>query len=217
MSGKFLELEYLLDGVAIPENERLKVHSSVLRAKWYKEVYGIDRYKELIDPATKFPFEISKVGQSTGLFATTSSSGAQYRAECRDAQVPIPPRWGDKDKWVYEGDLNTNFLGLGNPSEVWSFKSIEPKGICVALPRISGSNISALGIICLGTESNNACFYDAEDVPVGAEKPIEEFLAGADLFNGVCTDCHAGENPYVVHPSGPLNLAPDHRGIGIVH
>lgn len=81
----------------------------------------------------------------------------------------------------------------------------------MALPRFAGSNISALGIICLGTESSNACFFDAANVPKDAKMDIEEFLGGADLVNGVCTDCHAGENLYVVHPSEPLNMAPDNR------
>ena len=40
---------------------------------------------------------------------------------------------------------------------------------------------------------------------------IEDFQSGATLSNGVCTDCHAGENPYVVHPAGPLNMWPDNH------
>jgi hypothetical protein len=140
----------------------------------------------------------------------TDAAGREYIAECREAQVPIPPQWGGNG-WTHVGDLTTNFLGFGNPTQVWRADSNSPKGLCVALPRISGSTISALGVICLGTESSNACFYDAADVPVGEKLDAEDFLSGADLFNGVCTDCHAGENPYVVHPSEPLNMWPDNK------
>ena len=46
---------------------------------------------------------------------------------------------------------------------------------------------------------------------MGAEKAIEDFLSGGNLVNGVCSDCHAGENPFIVHPAGPLNMFPDNQ------
>lgn len=212
IEARFLMLEYLLEAVKPKDRPYLGVRNKILRRIWYRGLYGLDRLREEIDPRINLPKDIVAYGERTGMVVmATEASGGQYRAECRKAGVPIPPDWGSSG-WTHEGDLSTNFLGFGSPAEVWSAKSESPKGICVALPRVSGSNITALGIICLGTETNNACFYDASDVPVGSKKPIEEFLAGNDLWNGVCTDCHAGENPYVVHPAGPLNLAPDNMG-----
>lgn len=32
---------------------------------------------------------------------------------------------------------------------------------------------------------------------MGAKKNIEDFQSSASLSNGVCTDCHAGENPLI--------------------
>lgn len=212
LEQRFLLMDYLLEQVRPIDQGQLDARSKILRGIWYRELLGDDRFRELIDQRFNLPKDLVALGDRMGVASmATTASGAQYRAECREAGVPIPPDWGSSG-WNYEGDLANNFLGSGNPAEVWSAKSSSPKGICVALPRINGSTIGALGIICLGTESNNACFYDASNVPVGASKPIEEFLAGDDLWNGVCTDCHAGENPYVVHPSGPLNLAPDNMG-----
>jgi hypothetical protein len=138
------------------------------------------------------------------LFKSTSASGREYIAQCREAGVPIPPTWGTVS-WVHEGDLTTNFVGSGNPASVFTAESTSPDGICVALPRISGNTISLLGIICLGRDTSNVCFWDRANTPVNAQVPIEDFLGGAALGD-VCSDCHAGENPYVVHPGSPLDL-----------
>jgi hypothetical protein len=85
------------------------------------------------------------------------------------------------------------------------------------------------GVICLGQNSSKVCFWDnqmpvsdgkggtkgisfefsvTEQIPIGVPDlkldPKGRYLAGGfDLNNGtggVCTDCHAGENPYIVHP-----------------
>lgn len=141
----------------------------------------------------------------------TDAAGREYIEECRKAQVPIPPQWRGGG-WTHVGDLTTNFLGFGSPTEVWRADSNSPKGLCVALPRFSDpTTINALGVICLGTESSNACFYDAKDVPAGEKMNAEDFVSGSDLWNGVCTDCHAGENPYIVHPGSPLDMWPANK------
>lgn len=45
-------------------------------------------------------------------------------------------------------------------------------------------------------------------VPRRKEMPLIEFGGGADLesVGGVCTECHAGENPFVIHPNTALGL-----------
>ena len=182
-----------------------------MRRAWYEGLLGLERYRAEIDKRSGLPVNVLDVANRNGMTrAATSAAGREYIEECRQAGVPIPPDWGSSG-WSHLGDLTTNFLGFGNPAEVWRADSANPKGLCVALPRVDGSNISALGIICLGTETSRSCFFDAADVPVGANMPITDFLAGDDLFNGVCTDCHAGENPYVVHPGSPLDMRPDNQ------
>lgn len=211
MTQRFLILEYLTNAVAPLGQAYLEARNHIMRRAWYKDIMGLERYLDQVDRRTNLPREVAKFGEERGMIKkATAAAGREYMEECRKAQVPIPPQWGGNG-WTKIGDLSTNFLGFGNPAEVWRADSTSPKGLCVALPRVAGSMISALGIICLGTESSNACFYDAEDVPVGAKMDIDDFLSGADLFNGVCTDCHAGENPYVVHPGGPLNMWPDNK------
>lgn len=156
---------------------------------------------------------IRRGGSLKFLFATTSG-GADYIAQCREAGVPIPPDWGS-NQWVSRGTLGTKFISQSIGAELFLFDSTSPDGVCMALPRNSGNSIKLLGIICLGTRTSKSCYWDNQrnksqfDIPVGQSVPLSEFAGGGDLFNGsggVCTDCHAGENPYVVHPGQPMDL-----------
>lgn len=214
MSQRFLLMEWLISEVAPENGAALYARNVSMRRAWYKKVYGLDRYLELIDPSTFLPKEVSDFATANNMLRkSTTSTGREYIKECREAGVPIPPDWRDEGPgaWNHVGDLGTNFLGFGNPASVYRFDSNAPAGLCMALPRIDGKNIEALGVICMGRESSNVCFYDAVDVGIQASKKIETFLSGGGLGNtGVCTDCHAGENPYVVHPNSPLDMTPDH-------
>jgi len=211
MTPRFLILDYLTGAVAPRDQAYLEARNHIMRRAWYKGVMGLQRYLDEVDGRTNLPRNIATFGEARGMIAkATTATGREYIEECRKAQVPIPPQWGGGG-WTKIGNLTTNFLALGNPAEVWRANSDSPKGLCVALPRVDGSSISALGIICLGTESSNACFFDAADVPVGAKKDIADFQSGGNLSNGVCTDCHAGENPFVVHPGSPLDMWPDNQ------
>ena len=148
------------------------------------------------------------------LFLTTMSGGAAYMDECRNNGVPVPPDWGTSG-WVSRGALPFTFIVPGPIAEVFVFESQMPNGICLALPRSTGDRISALGIICLGRESGKVCFWDnftpatgVFPITRGEIVPLSRFGGGADLLggNGMCTDCHAGQNPYIVHPGTPLDM-----------
>ncbi len=174
-------------------------------------------------------------GGSSGvvLFSTTAS-GAAYITECENAGVPIPPDW-DKDdpRWVKSSNstLTPNFLG-GNANVFYyeSDSSPGPKGVCIALPRDSGGDIYALGIICQGEKSSNVCYWDNQkddepfDIGQNEDVPISDFAGGAELFGGkggTCTACHAGENTFVIHPGSaldiPVNTQPDNWYNPLVH
>jgi hypothetical protein len=89
------------------------------------------------------------------------------------------------------------------------------------------------GVICLGKSTSKVCFWDnqmpetdvaggtkgvgfqfgaAEQIPIGVPDlkvdPKGRFQGGGfDLNNGsggVCTTCHAGENPFIIHPKAEL-------------
>lgn len=188
----------------------------------------IDRLLELAPPgdhatiqsvndAIRFEHARSQPGGVEAVARVTFNAGEKYIEECRAAGVPIPPpmyRTGDGN-WTRLGILDpVNFLG--GVAELWEHRA--PNGRCLALPRYTSDlagnvtdQAAPFGIICVGmgegTGTNKACFWDNKfGVPhtAGVEAPLSTFLGGYDLaYNaqGVCTDCHAGANPFVVHPN----------------
>lgn len=164
-----------------------------------------------------FAFYINEVGledlRTARQALITQESGAAYRAECASHSVPIPDSVLDSS-WTNHGVLTTNFVGL--EAELWSWESSSPDGLCLALPRWNSQDQAPLfGIICMGRESSKVCYFDNPNMhpQYGTESfdrweshSIEKFLGGADLVlnqGGVCSDCHAGQNPFVVHPNDP--------------
>lgn len=154
----------------------------------------------------------------------TTTGGAAYRTLCAANGVPIPPDWdmSGATGWVNQGQIPSTdvFISPSLQAEVFTYHSTSPEGMCIALPRYNGANsIRLLGIICLGKVSSKACFFDndiggSQFFPnVGQVVPLANFGGGNDLINGgMCTDCHAGENPYIIHPTTVLgNLA----GLGL--
>jgi hypothetical protein len=161
------------------------------------------------------------------LAAPTFRGGAEYIEECRRERVPIPPDWvpvpPDWEPAIWarrRPDLRFKFIIEGQEARVYSYQSQSPAGICLALPRFDAASgtISALGIICEGTDSGKACFWDNVEGPVGAKRPfpiarreavpLSRFAGGADLLggNGICSDCHAGGNPFIVHPGEAMDV-----------
>jgi hypothetical protein len=146
---------------------------------------------------------------------STTAGGEAYRQLCRSNGVPVPPDWG-ASPWVARGILDNEFISADKQAEVFTFQSASPEGMCIALPRFDASDtIKLLGIICLGKASGKVCFWDNQSGGTqffprrGEVVPFSRFGGGADLVGnvgGVCTECHAGENPYVIHPGTSLGL-----------
>jgi len=133
-----------------------------------------------------------------------------YVGDCRDAGVPIPPDWGDR-KWEEIGTLENEFIDTDSTAVAFIYESDNPLGTCVALPRINseGTSVDVFGIICLGIETEKACFWDKHDTPIAEYEDdikIEEFMSGVDFTGsgGNCASCHAGENPFVIHPDANI-------------
>ena len=168
---------------------------------------------------------------------TLSSIGGDNKFPLPVVAMPTPAN----QKLFPDGRL---FLPTG--AQVYVYKSTAPEGMCIALPRSSNpgggsSNIIGLdGVICMGKATSKVCFWDnqapdgpgqpgpAVTFPEGTVTPLSQFAGGADLFGGsggVCTVCHAGENPYTMHPGTPLSAnafptfpsMPDDWYIPLVH
>ena len=131
------------------------------------------------------------------------------------------PSW----PWNAQGPSNQSLpladlemiLPRGN-AQLWSYEMDSPRGVCLALPRWSragGNTAGLLGVICVGMDSSKVCYFDKDNVPSGTSHPIQSFRGGQALYaggsnpGGVCSDCHAGGNPFIVHPEYPAfeNLA----------
>jgi hypothetical protein len=167
------------------------------------------------------------------VFSLTNNSGQAYIDECAAAGVPIPPTINVMDPaglagWKSQGFIPTSqqFI-VGTPAEVRTYQTAD--GMCIALPRYTSSSLSTVmldGVICMGKTSSKVCFWDnqwtvggivddftfaaGEQIPIGVPAVAGgKYQAGGKEIEfgpgNVCTDCHAGENPYIIHPD--VNLA----------
>jgi hypothetical protein len=167
------------------------------------------------------------------LRSATVNKGQAYINECKAAGVPIPPSIGQLDSagvtgWKSQGFIpdNQQFI-VGTPAEVRTFKSSSPVGMCIALPRYTDATKTTVGldgVICLGQASSKVCFWDNQMngtgfpfpsgamIPIGVPdlsiNPAGQYQAGGFELEGgsggICTDCHAGQNPYIIHPKVDL-------------
>jgi hypothetical protein len=144
---------------------------------------------------------------------TTGTNGAAYRALCQANGVPIPPDIGTSG-WISRGTIPMSdlFIVTTLGAEVFTYESTSPAGLCIALPRYNASNVVQLdGVICFGKVSSKACFWDStSSFTLGATVSFNSFAGGTDLVggsNGFCSDCHAGENPYIIHDATLNSLA----------
>jgi hypothetical protein len=217
------QLSWLLERTKSPDVESL---ISLHTAMWGLVPTGDDRSRAWDDA-----FRVSDAFRARlmprirdALFYATPTGGAEYVEACRKAGVPIPPEWGSPE-WRGPTTLVPNFLyepflspGTVN-ADIYVYEN--DLGMCAAVPRHDGARIQLLGVICLGQRSSRSCYWDNQndklsfDIPLGGRISIvDRFAGGADLRGGeggVCSDCHAGESPYVVHPASAATAFP--RGL----
>jgi hypothetical protein len=208
-----LFLDWLIEKVP-PENPaQTAAINTALR--WYY-VYNLQKDPILPNDKNEWSKGIKpdavKLLESKGIkvmLITTANSEA-YCKECLEAGVPVPKAMFSSD-WKFQGVIDNPFISRDLQAELWLYESKSPEGVCLALPRYkmkdgkATNEIVLLGIICLGKKTNKVCFFDNKKPLVrNVETDIKQFKGGIDLLGGdVCSDCHAGENPYVVHPDKP--------------
>jgi hypothetical protein len=186
------------------------------------------RIEPQLDEKLKLPL---KTGATVRTF--TMNRGQAYINECVAAGVPIPPPIGQLDPagtngWKSQGFIpaNKQFI-VGTPAEVRTFHSTSPEGMCFALPRYTDATMSVVeldGVICMGKSSSKVCIWDNQmngsgfsfvsgtKIPIGVPdltiNPSGQYQGGGFELDGgtggVCTDCHAGQNPYIIHPQVDL-------------
>lgn len=192
--------------------------------RWYY-VLNIQKNPVLPDKDKKWskgiPDEEAKKLEGNGIivYAITNAGMQAYCQECLEAGVPVPPNMFG-DGWTNLGEVDNEFIsqtstafpGVELRAELMIYVSNDPEGFCLALPRylVRGSQDEAelFGVICLGTRTSKACFFDNPNGNFFRKNNVidfrSNFVGGADLIlnnQGTCSDCHAGENPYIVHPA----------------
>lgn len=148
------------------------------------------------------------VGQS----ALTAQS---YIDDCRDASVPIPPDW-PSTAWSFAGDSPIDLLkhrltaATGTTVKVYTYQDPSEPGLCVALPRLTGTDVRNLGIICQSATTGRACFWDNRDAngglitgPLTMSMPLSSVRNG-DTLGENCTACHRGNNVFLLHGDNQL-------------
>jgi len=140
-----------------------------------------------------------------------------YFNECRREQVPIPPDWGHRN-WVFQSELDPNFSFVADSdsiAEVWTYVDPNVPGLCIGLPRkdVATKGIGLFGIICQSERTGKACFWDNVDWRTKYRLTPEQskHMKIADIQNGSlvkenCTNCHRGENVFVIHPRTAVDL-----------
>jgi hypothetical protein len=153
----------------------------------------------------------------------TANAGQAYISQCIAAGVPVPTTVLDSS-WVNHGTFDQEFLSDELEAELWSWSPGNPRGLCLALPRwnkpgAATGEAELFGVICQGSDTSKVCFWDNSHSPKILEPkalagntgyPLSRFKGGTDLavpaqfkVGGMCTDCHAGANAFIVHPEKP--------------
>jgi len=213
-------LDWLLEQNKNENAERISATNTAMRKAYFKNVLKINLRETPLHYNTGLPLDTLKNFNDLGIakFAITGVDSEEYVKLCRDQGVPIPPTWEpenennkDRGDWRFIGTQNLNFASSAPVSEVYAVDTGtqgEPNGLCIALPRIQNGEIGLLGVICHSRENGKACFWDNESIALDEQVELSEFIGGNDLPGGgnTCSDCHAGENPYVVHPGTAIDL-----------
>jgi hypothetical protein len=222
-------LDWLAANVPVNDGGRTKGKINALRYALERLV----RDKKLqIDPDIRKKIDEIPTGSDV-VFLSTVNMGQAYLNECSAASVPIPPPIGVLDPAGTAGWKSQGFIPkleqfiVGTPAEVRTFQS--PLGMCIALPRYSSDAktfVDLDGVICLSKTTSKVCFWDnqmmgtafsfatGDKIPIGvadlAVNPSGRYQGGGfelsvgGSVGGICTDCHAGENPYIIHPNSDL-------------
>ncbi len=151
-------------------------------------------------------------GPDQAAFSLAGGAKTTYMTGCEGQGVPLPPAWGDP-AWVKAGEMTTIVVLMGRKTELWTFRPADGSGICAALPRFDTGtgNISFMGVICSNLKSGKTCFYD--NVVGGAKVAVKAGYEvsdgeGGDKLGENCSDCHRGDDQWVVVPKQPTAKLP---------
>lgn len=168
-------------------------------------------------PALRAKLKALNVATEEQIVAPVNGEETEYMRACQAQDVPIPPPWPD-DGWTNQGELPKEFTFASFPGTVSAevLTNVTDKGLCLGLPRYNAQRgIEALGIICQSKKTGKACFWDNIDLKTSVRltgtsvtlKPSA--IQGGYELEENCTNCHRGENAFLIHPKTPLGSVKD--------
>lgn len=137
---------------------------------------------------------------------------SDYSLRCEKEEVPLPPKWGDR-AWQLLGDIDykKTFASYA-PAKLYSYN--DQTGVCAAIVRAVGDQIFQFGVICTNLKTGKTCFWDNVDekgqtltVTPGFDTKVES--TGADKLRENCSECHRGDNPWLVLPGEVTEKLPN--------
>ena len=144
------------------------------------------------------------------IFEAVPAANSDYANQCISAGVPVPERLFDEndENWDSFGFLSAYIAGpQGFEKELWMYLGDDPSGVCLGIRVIKSLDPPKgfFDLICLGVESNNACFFESKGDETNIDGPVDinSIYGGEDAVFGACTECHIGQNSFIVHPQDP--------------
>ena len=222
-----LLLQRLVREVRLPESDRLSARAALIE-RWLRSGRA-NASGQRYEPPAHLKASYAQIGLAAAPAppappAEVIQARETYAKQCMRKGVPVPPSWGDP-AWRSQGVLASPFIITGKKAEVYSYASMRPAGICLALPRYTAGAAVAttFGIICMGKSIGtpavaSACFWDNQyneaeiEIPLAPAKPVPLTIgweAGSRMgdIGGKCSSCHAGENAFIVHPEEAAFIA----------
>ena len=205
---------WLLKTQELPQKDSL---AAMLRAL---ETWATIPSRRGIDAQFRSNVRLTEMLAKSGVEAAAEAPPAttDYIEQCRQAQVPIPPDWGDPQwKFEYALDPNYSFVNdVNSIAQVWVYTETNVPGLCVGLPRLDKltGDIGLFGILCQSKSTGKACFWDNVDRVTGERLSPEDSknlkiaaIQDGSMLRENCTNCHRGENVFVIHPRTALDLS----------
>jgi len=176
----------------------------------FEHVYTIYQKKPKLNRFVKKLLKYFSFKDFVHAWMTVDPKPSSYVERCRADGVPVPNEWSEDPAsgWKYQGELTEKLIIQGSAAHVWTWTDDSTGGGCIALPRGDGGPGDLAGIICQSESSGKACFWDnkLKSNPVqtgigwaGLVLTLDELHDG-DTLTDNCTDCHRGDNVFIISP-----------------
>lgn len=199
-----LFIDWFVDQDKFGRLSRLAVRNNALRAHYVANVRDIQPSDADIDHSRGISRSILSKLHAEGLsYIFPTSRTELYMDSCRDNGVPVPNKLFSS-VWQNLGSYSPKVSNVTGTPRLWAHYGDEPSGACVAVTFTSESNVH-VDMICLGVNSGKSCFFETDEQGEVGEISTSDMNSAADpdKMQGMCSDCHAGENPFIIHPDKP--------------